>query len=70
MNRGPQVRDARRRSPQDAAPMLDTKRRRRYLNRTHWMATIRRQRPAVSGRLVILDGYLVHTARSREGVTS
>ena len=70
MNRDPRVKGARRRSPQDATPAMGGRRRLSYLNRTHWMAAVLRQRPAVSGRLVMPDGYLVHTARSSEGVTS
>lgn len=70
MNRGPQVTDARRRSPQDAMPAMGARRRRRYLNRTYWLLAKRRPRPASVGGLVMLDGHLVHAACSSEGVTS
>lgn len=70
MNHGQRVRDAKRRGPQDATPTMGARRRLGYSNRTHWMAAGRRQRPALSGRLVMLDGCLVHAARSSEGITS
>lgn len=69
MNRGSQVTDARRRSPQDPARVV-ARRRRRYLKRTYWLLAKRRPRPASVGGLVMLDGHLVHAACSSEGVTS
>lgn len=69
MNRGPQVTDARRRSPQDPARVV-ARRRRRYLNRMYWLLAKRRPRTAPVGGLVMLDGYLVHVARNGQGVGS